>query len=228
MKHSVDRILTTHTGSLPRPADLVTMYARRAGGEAVDEVALEAAGRAAMDDVVDRQIASGIDIGNNGEQQREGFFLYVQRRMTGFGGSWKRFARGDVERYPEFKRSLEMQAGTRVAVSNFVPPRVTGEVRYIDLRQAESEALDFKAALTARTGAFTEAFLTAPSPGIIAAACKNEHYASEDAYLEALAEALRLEYEAVVKQGLLLQLDCPDLALERQAAFSSFCAHSPA
>ena len=223
MKHSVDRILTTHTGSLPRPADLVKMYARRAGGEAVDEAvdeaALAAAGRAAMNDVVDRQIASGIDIGNNGEQQREGFFLYVQRRMTGFGGSWKRFARGDVERYPDFKRSLEMQAGTRVAVSNFVPPRVTGEVRYIDPRQAESEALDFKAALTARSDAFTEAFLTAPSPGIIAAACKNEHYATEEAYLDALGEALRHEYEAIVGNGFVLQIDCPDLALERHVSY---------
>ena len=219
MKHSVDRILTTHTGSLPRPADLVRMYARRASGETVDDTVLDAAGRAAMNLAVDRQIASGIDVGNNGEQQREGFFLYVQRRMTGFGGSWKRWARGDVERYPEFKRLLEMQAGGKVAVSNFAPPRVTGEVRYIDPKQAESEARDFKAALAARKDAFTEAFLTAPSPGIIAAACKNEHYATEEAYLAALGEALRLEYEAIVNNGFVLQIDCPDLALERHVSY---------
>jgi 5-methyltetrahydropteroyltriglutamate--homocysteine methyltransferase len=219
MQRSLERILTTHTGSLPRPAELVKMYARRAAGEAVDEAALEAAGRAAMRDAVDRQIASGIDVGNNGEQQREGFFLYVQRRMTGFGGSWKRWARGDVERYPEFKRALEMQTGGKVAVSNFVPPRVTGEVRYIDPKQAESEARDFKAALSARKDAFTEAFLTAPSPGIIAAACKNEHYATEEAYLDALGEALRLEYEAIVHHGFVLQIDCPDLALERHVSY---------
>jgi 5-methyltetrahydropteroyltriglutamate--homocysteine methyltransferase len=219
MRRSLDRILTTHTGSLPRPAELVKMYARRAAGEAVDEPTLEAAGRAAMNDAVDRQIASGIDVGNNGEQQREGFFLYVQRRMTGFGGSWKRWSRGDVERYPEFKRSLEAQSGGKVAVSNFVPPRVTGEVRYIDPRQAESEARDFKAALAARKDAFPEAFLTAPSPGIIAAACKNEHYATEEAYLDALGEALRLEYEAIVNHGFVLQIDCPDLALERHVSY---------
>lgn len=219
MKHSVERILTTHTGSLPRPVELVQMYARRAGGEAVDEAALEAAGRAAMNDAVERQIASGIDVGNNGEQQREGFFLYVQRRMTGFGGRWKRWARGDVERYPDFKRLLEMQSGAKAAVSNFVPPRVTGEVRYIDPRQAESEALDFKAALAARKDAFAEAFLTAPSPGIIASACKNEHYATEEAYLDALGEALRLEYEAIVNHGFVLQIDCPDLALERHVSY---------
>ena len=192
MKRSVDRILTTHTGSLPRPAELVHMYARRAGGEAVDEGALDAAGRAAMRDVVHQQIASGIDVGNNGEQQREGFFLYVQRRMTGFGGSWKRWARGDVERYPAFKRALELQSGGKVAVSNFVPPRVVGEIHYKDPRQAEAEARDFKAALSDRKDGFAEAFLTAPSPGIIAAACKNEHYETEESYLEALGEAPEL------------------------------------
>ena len=219
MQRSVERILTTHTGSLPRPAELVQMYARRASGKVVDEAALEAAGRAAMRDAVDQQIACGIDVGNNGEQQREGFFLYVQRCMTGFSGSWKRWPRGDVERYPEFKRALERQAGGKLAVSNFTPPRVTSEVRYIDPQQAAAEARDFKAALYGRQDAFTEAFLTAPSPGIIAAACKNEHYATEDAYLEALAEALRLEYEAIVEHGFVLQIDCPDLALERHVSY---------
>ena len=220
MKHSIDRILTTHTGSLPRPADLVHMYARRANGEMVDEAALEAAGHAAMNRSVDNQIASGIDIGNNGEQQREGFFLYVQRRMSGFSGTWKRFARGDVERYPEFKRAMQDQSGAKIAVSNFAPPRVTGEIHYIDPTLAASEARDFKAALASRTQGFTEAFLTAPSPGIIAAACKNEHYDSEEAYLAALAEALRLEYEAIVDNGFVLQLDCPDLALERHVSYN--------
>lgn len=219
MKRSVDRILTTHTGSLPRPAELVQMYARRASGEAVDEAALDAAGRAAMLGVVERQIASGIDVGNNGEQQREGFFLYVQRRMTGFGGSWKRWPRGDVERYPAFKRALESQSDGKVAVSNFMPPRVVGEIRYKDPQQAAAEARDFKAALSDRKDAFAEAFLTAPSPGIIAAACRNEHYASEEAYLDAVGEALRLEYEAIVNHGFILQIDCPDLALERHVSY---------
>ena len=220
MKHSLDRILTTHTGSLPRPLELVKMYARRARGEAVDEALLASAGLAAMMQAVNSQIASGIDVGNNGEQQREGFFLYVQHRMSGFGGSWRRFARGDVERYPEFKRAMEAQAGGKVAVSNFVPPCVVSEVRYIDPQLAASEARDFKAVLATRQDGFAEAFLTAPSPGIIAAACKNEHYDSEEAYLAALAEALRVEYEAVVANGFVLQLDCPDLALERHVSYN--------
>ena len=111
------------------------------------------------------------------------------------------------------------QAGDKVAVSNFLPPRVTGEIKYLDPALAASEAVDFKAELAGRSKKFTEAFLTAPSPGIIASACKNEHYDSEESYLAALAEALRLEYEAIVNNGFLLQIDCPDLALERHVSY---------
>ncbi|MEI6837247.1 MAG: cobalamin-independent methionine synthase II family protein [Alcaligenaceae bacterium] len=219
MQHSRERILTTHTGSLPRPAALVQMYARRANGEHVDEALINDAGHRAMQESVERQLSNGIDVGNNGEQQREGFFLYVQRRMSGFSGSWKRWARGDVERYPEFKQMMSAQATDKVAVSNFLPPRVTGDIQYIDPALAASEAIDFKAELAGRSSKFSEAFLTAPSPGIIAAACKNEHYATEESYLAALGEALRLEYEAIVNNGFILQIDCPDLALERHVSY---------
>jgi 5-methyltetrahydropteroyltriglutamate--homocysteine methyltransferase len=195
------------------------MYARRANGEHVDEALINDAGHRAMQESVERQMANGIDIGNNGEQQREGFFLYVQRRMSGFSGSWKRWARGDVERYPEFKQMMSAQASDKVAVSNFLPPRVTGDIQYIDPALAASEAIDFKAELAGRSSKFSEAFLTAPSPGIIAAACKNEHYATEESYLAALGEALRLEYEAIVNNGFILQIDCPDLALERHVSY---------
>ena len=97
MHRSNDRILTTHTGSLPRPPALTRLYARRVRGEAVDTMEIEKAGHAALQAVVPKQIEAGIDIGNNGEQQREGFFLHVRHRMTGFGGSWKRWPRADVE-----------------------------------------------------------------------------------------------------------------------------------
>ena len=165
------------------------------------------------------QIDCGIDVGNNGEQQREGFFLYAQRRMTGFGGTWRRWPRQDVERYPEYKRMAEAREAGREGVTSLVPPCVIGEVRYRDPLLAEAEPLEFRQTLKGMRGGFREAFMSAPSPGIIASACRNQYYASEDAYLEALAEALRLEYEAVVKQGLLLQLDCPDLALERHRSY---------
>src|SRR5918994_7841580 len=119
MRWSQDRILTTHAGSLPRPPELVRLYVRRAAGEAVDAAEIEAAGRQALRWVVPQQIAAGIDVGNNGEQQREGFFLYVQHRMSGFGGTWQRRPRGDVIRYPLFQRMLEEQMAGRTAVSNF-------------------------------------------------------------------------------------------------------------
>jgi 5-methyltetrahydropteroyltriglutamate--homocysteine methyltransferase len=219
MHKSDQRILTTHTGSLPRPTPLVELYARRARQEPIDEQALDQMGRAAMIDSVQRQINSGLDVINNGEQQREGFFLYVQRKLSGFGGAWKRWPRADVERYPVFKQALESAASGKAAVSNFAPPKVVGEVRYLDPGSASDEAVQFRQALGDVQGRYTEAFLTAPSPGIIASACLNEHYDSERAYLRALGEALRHEYEAVVEQGFVLQLDCPDLALERHVSF---------
>ena len=105
MQRSRDRILTTHTGSLPRPPGLVELYVRKGRGEAVD-AALAEAGHAAMQDVVRRQRDAGIDIGNNGEQQREAFFLYVRGRMSGFGGAWTRPTRADVDRYPLYREAL--------------------------------------------------------------------------------------------------------------------------
>jgi 5-methyltetrahydropteroyltriglutamate--homocysteine methyltransferase len=219
MRWSDDRILTTHAGSLPRPPALVRLYARRAAGESVDPVELDAAGRQALREIVPRQLEAGIDVGNNGEQQREGFFLYVQRRMSGFGGSWQRRARGDVARYPIFQKMLQDQQALRTAVSNFLPPKATSEVRYLDPAAIDAECQDFRDALDAAEGRFVEPFLTAPSPGIVAAAMKNEHYDGEEAYLAALADALRVEYEAIVRHGFLLQLDCPDLALERHITY---------
>jgi 5-methyltetrahydropteroyltriglutamate--homocysteine methyltransferase len=219
MHRSEDRILTTHTGSLPRPAELTRLYARASRGEPVDPATLAAAGRAALEWVVPQQIAAGIDVGNNGEQQREGFFLHVRHRMSGFGGSWRRWPRGDVERYPVFKAALEAQLAGKEAVSNFQPPKAVGEVRYVDRSPVEAECADFRAVLDELGQGFVEPFLTAPSPGIVAAAIRNEHYDTEDAYLAALGAALRVEYEAIHRAGFLLQLDCPDLALERHVSY---------
>ena len=219
MRWSEDRILTTHTGSLPRPASLTHLYVRRARGEPVDAAELEREGRAALAHVVAKQIESGIDVGNNGEQQREAFFLYVRHRMSGFGGSWRRWPRGDVEQYPMFKEAMQKMLALKEAVGNYEPPKAVGEVRYLDRRAVESECADFRDALGAAPGGFTEPFLTAPSPGIVAAAMKNEFYDSEEAYLAAVGRALQVEYETIVANGFLLQLDCPDLALERHLTY---------
>jgi 5-methyltetrahydropteroyltriglutamate--homocysteine methyltransferase len=219
MRRSEERILTTHTGSLPRPPELTRLYVRRARGESVDAAELENLGRAALHGTVRKQAEANVDIGNNGEQQREGFFLHIRHRMSGFGGSWQRRTRADALRYPVFRQMMEQQLAAREAVSNMGPPKAIGEVRYLGSAAIEAECADFKAALDETGTHFVEPFLTAPSPGIIAGAMKNEYYDSEEAYLAALGSALREEYETIVKQGYLLQLDCPDLALERHLSY---------
>jgi 5-methyltetrahydropteroyltriglutamate--homocysteine methyltransferase len=220
MQRSETRILTSHTGSLPRPQSLVQLYMAKNRGEAVD-AALAAAGRAALDESVRRQRAAGIDIGNNGEQQREAFFLYVRSRMSGFGGAWTRPGRADVARYPAFEAAMasQQQHVQQVSSRDDVPTAV-GDVRYLDRAAIEDECNDFRTALDAAGGPFVEPFMTAPSPGIIATALRNDHYPDETAYLQALGEALRVEYEAIVNAGFLLQLDCPDLAMERHMSYA--------
>src|SRR5437868_4528320 len=219
MRWSNERILTTHTGSLPRPPELTRLYVRRARGCEVDPAEIERLGKEALRQIVDKQVEAGIDIGNNGEQQREAFFLYVRHRMSGFGSGWKRWPRGDVERYPLLKKQMAEMLAAREAIGNYEPPRAIDEVRYVDDTELKTEIADFRAALDEKGGGFVEPFLTAPSPGIIAAAMKNEHYDTEEAYLAALGDALKIEYETIVASGFLLQLDCPDLALERHLSY---------
>ena len=215
MHRSTTRILTSHTGSLPRPPDLVDLYIRKGQGQNVD-AELEAAAHASMQDTIRRQKEAGIDIGNNGEQQREAFFLYVRNRMTGFGGSWTRPPRGDVDRYPIYKATLQQEAARTAMVSaRDGLPTAIGDIAYADPASIETECADFRRTLDAMDRPFAEPFMTAPSPGIVAAAMRNDHYPTRDAYLSALGEALRVEYEAIVRNGFLLQLDCPDLAMER-------------
>ena len=220
MQWSTERILTTHTGSLPRPPELTRLYVRRSRGEEIDEGELDRLGKAALTQIIDKQAEAGVDIPNNGEQQREAFFLYVRHRMTGFGGSWKRWPRGDVERYPLLKQQMTEMLAAREAVGNYEPPRTVGAITYADDTELKTELADFQAALGARKDGFVEPFYTAPSPGIIVGAMKNEYYDSEEAYLAAVAAALKVEYEAIVKSGFLLQLDCPDLALERHLSYN--------
>ena len=217
MQRSDTRILTTHTGSLPRPASLVRLYIAKARGEPVDAQLAEA-GRAALEEVVRKQRDAGIDIGNNGEQQREAFFLYVRTRMSGFGGAWTRPPRG-VERYPAFKAALARdQANIAQVSSRDDVPTVIGDIRYLDHAAIETECTDFRTTLDRLGKPFVEPFLTAPSPGIVAAALRNDHYPTRS-HLAALGEALRVEYEAIVNHGFLLQLDCPDLAMERHMSY---------
>src|SRR5262245_19903086 len=220
MQRSSDRILTTHTGSLPRPRELTRLYSLRSRGEAVDEAEIERAGREAVRGIVAKQREVGIDVGNNGEQQRDSFFLYLKGRLCGLGGSWERPSRADVERYPEFKRMWAEQNASRTQVSSLGGlPKAIGEVRYMDERAIADECRDFQAVLDGSVGVFVEPFMSAPSPGILATAVKNEHYDTRAAYLAALGRALQVEYEAIVRHGFLLQIDAPDLALERHISW---------
>ena len=140
MKQNVDRILTTHTGSLPRGRELTALYANRQKGEAVDAAAIARLGRDSMRQVVAKQAAAGIDIGNDGEQMKDGFFLYLKHRLTGLGGSWQRSPRADVERYPEFKRMLAEQAAKVAVNARSWFPKAVGEVK-IHQRRAAARGL---------------------------------------------------------------------------------------
>ena len=221
MRHSDKRILTTHTGSLPRPLALTRLYAQRARGEKVDAGELAAAGHAAMKDIVTKQIETGIDIGNNGEQQRDSFLFYIRDRLSGLGGSWQRRQRADVERYPIFMKESYEASTTKESVDDIRGlPKAIGDIGYPDASEVKAECSDFRAALDANGNGFTEAFLTAPSPGMVSAIVKNEHYKTEEEFLGALGSALRTEYKAIVDAGFLLQLDCPDLAREKHNTFA--------
>src|ERR1700737_4808679 len=204
MRRSRDRILPPPPGSLPRPPELTRLFVRRARGESVDPAELERLGQAALRGIVRKQTDAGTDIGNNGEQQREGFFLHIRHRMSGFGGSWQRRTRADALRYPVFKQMMEQQLAAREAVSNMGPPKAIGEIRSLGTAAIEAECADFQAALYETGTHFVEPFVTAPSPGILAGAMKNEHYDTEEAYLDALGAALRPEYESIVRHGFLL------------------------
>src|SRR5690349_2700533 len=216
MRRSEKRILTTHTGSLPRPLELTKLYARRARGEPVDANELKTAGKAAMNAIVAKQVEAGVDIGNNGEQQRDSFIFYVRDRLTGLGGAWQRRQRADIERYPIFKKESYEASLRQESVDDIRGlPKAVGAVGYPDDKDVKAECADFRVALDAAGNPFTEPFLTAPSPGMVSAIVKDEHYGDEEKFLRALGAALRVEYKAIVDAGFLLQLDCPDLAREK-------------
>lgn len=219
MQRSDTRILTTHTGSLPRPRALTRLYARRVRGEPVDEGEIEQAGRAALAAIVPQQIACGLDVINNGEQQRESFVLYLRHRLSGLGDESARPTWQDLKAYPEYQAALSEAAPAEAVTHTSHLPAAIGEIRHQDPTAVEAECDDFAAVLAGQAGRFAEAFMTAPSPGIIGSIVENRFYDTEDAYLEALGQALAVEYRAIVAHGFLLQLDCPDLALERHGSY---------
>ena len=217
MERSEQRILTTHVGSLPRPPALRDLLVRQDRGERVDEAALARETEAAVRWAVDRQLAVGIDVGNDGEQPRAGFSTYVARRMRGFGGESQRRLARDLTDHPDYAELLASRRRGAARIGN--APQAVAEVEYADLREAEAECRLFLAATAAHPRRFAERFMTAVSPGTAATILLNAHYDSHERYVRALARELRKEYRLVHAQGLVLQLDCPDLAMERARFF---------
>jgi 5-methyltetrahydropteroyltriglutamate--homocysteine methyltransferase len=215
MKRSEHRILTTHVGSLPRPPALRDLLVRQDRGESVDAAALSRESEAAVRHVVQRQIAAGVDVGNDGEQPRVGFSTYPARRMRGFGGESKRRLSRDIAEHPDYAARLARQRAGAARIAD--APQAVGEVAYTDLSEAVDECELFHRAAPA--GGFAEAFMTAASPGVIATIMLDAHYGSHERYVRALAREMRKEYELIVARGFVLQLDCPDLAMERTRFF---------
>ena len=212
MKRSETRILTTHTGSLPRPDGLVEMLGAVSRGDDVDEEALAEASRAATAEVVQAQVDAGVDVINSGEQSRVSFSTYVTQRMSGFGGGWTRRGHRDQNEFPSIVRPRVVQLMRDV-------PMCVGPLSYDRLDIAERECDDLLESVAASDAGHEELFMTAASPGIITLTMKNDHYSTYEDYVYAVAEEMRKEYELVVSRGLVLQLDCPDLAMERHVSY---------
>jgi len=210
MIFSRDRILTSHVGSLPRNEKLSDLLVRQEAGEKFDANEMAAEMDKAVTHVVHKQVSAGIDIGNDGEQQRVGFQTYVPQRMSGFGGVSKRRRGKEFEEFPELVANLTRRFPHVSRQQN--APECQGELKYLDMKPIDNEIARFK---TIAKSKFAEQFMTAPSPGIISSTMLNAHYDSQDAYLTALSREMRNEYLAINKAGLLLQIDAPDLAMDR-------------
>lgn len=219
MKTSHDRILTSHVGSLPRGQALSDLLVAKANGQAYDRDRLTAEIETATAHVVGRQLAAGVDIGNDGEAPRTDFVSYITDRMEGFGHGEgpSRPLPLDAQKFPIWFEQIKESGKRRINVYTF--PQAIGEIRYDDLSGVEAECDGFKRALAAQKDGFTEAFMTAVSPGFAATAIMNLHYDTYEAYVFALARALRREYEYIVSQGLILQVDAPDMGMERAGFF---------
>ncbi len=215
MPPRADRILTTHVGSLPRPDDLREMLRARHLGQPYDDAAFAKRCAAAVDEAVARQVACGIDIVSDGEMSKVSYTSYVKHRLTGFSDAPPKAALPaswvlpDWAEHPDFMAAHTQNRGP----AQVPPPRCTGPLGYGDVKPLQTDIANLKgAAGKAKPAAM---FMTAASPGVLAMFLPNAHYASEDKYLAALAEAMRPEYEAIHRAGFALQLDAPDLAVGR-------------
>ena len=215
MKHSADRILTTHVGSLPRPDGLLALLVARDRKEDYDEAALDEHVRDAVAALVKKQIDTGIDVVNDGEVGKIGYGAYVKERLSGFTGSGAQALRAsDMDEFPAYFARLYCPEG----IDKMVRPLCDGPITYVDEGAPGRDA----EVLTAALSGFAEAegFLNAASPGTVSIWLDNDHYASHEDYVWAIAEAMKTEYDAIHRAGLVLQIDSPDLAMGRHMQFA--------
>jgi 5-methyltetrahydropteroyltriglutamate--homocysteine methyltransferase len=215
MRRSTARFLTTHTGSLPRPDDLIRMMFAKEEGVPVDAAALAARVRSAVAEVVDKQAQAGIDIVDDGELSKPSYATYIKDRLDGFGGTSQPLQYQDLVDFPGMARRVFGDPGR----ARRKTPACTGPISVRDSRAVAADAENLKLALGPVKA--EEAFLTAASPGVIGLFFRNDHYPSHEAYLFAIAEAMKHEYEAVTKAGFVLQVDCPDLAMGRHIQYAA-------
>ena len=212
MKTSKDRILTTHTGSLPRPKPLIDLVMNRERGEMIDAAAFAAETAKAIDDIVAQQVAAGIDVVSDGEMSKPSYTTYIRHRVSGIEPDPRAAEKGrdimvgrDLLAHPDFAR--------RRNFSDAPFPGCIGPARYKDRSELDRDIANLKSAASKSNP--TDVFMTAPSPGILTRFIINLHYPSEDAYVEALADVMKTEYRAIVEAGFVLQIDAPDLASAR-------------
>ncbi len=210
---STERFLTTHTGSLPRPDDLVDMVIATQKGDAVDPAALEARITEAVHESVRKQVAAGIDIVNDGEMSKPSYATYVLQRLNGFGGSSNSFPFADLKEFPRTAAKVVGDPGRKYRKTPGCNAPIT--VADFDAARHDMERLSD----AARQAGAREMFTAAASPGVISFFFKNEYYPSHEAYVFAIADAMQHEYEAIAASGAYVQLDCPDLAMGRHVHY---------
>ena len=215
MKTSTERILTTHVGSLPRPQDVVDLLFAQDRGEPVDQARFDAVMERGVADAVGKQVESGVDIVSDGETSKISYATYIRHRLTGFEGDSARPTPSDLDAFPEYRDRL-VAAGHS---ATYKRPVCRGPIKVKDLSALQTDIAHMKKALEGKK--VSDAFMNSVSPGTIAVFQPNEYYPSHEAYLAALADAMREEYETIVNSGLLLQLDCPDLAMGRHSRFKN-------
>jgi 5-methyltetrahydropteroyltriglutamate--homocysteine methyltransferase len=213
MRRSTERILTTHTGSLPRPDELTRAMFAKEEGVPVDSAALAARIKAAVADVVGRQVAAGLDVIDDGEYSKPSYATYVKDRLSGFGGESHPLTYRDLVDFPGMARRVFGDPGR----ARRKTPACTGPIAVRDAAAAVTDVANLQAAGAA---AGRERFLTAASPGVISLFFKNDHYPTHEAYLAAIADAMRHEYETVARAGFVLQIDCPDLGMGRHIQYA--------